>query len=89
MNNVRNLYTGQISNLLKSVKRTGVIPDFKAEVEVPAEVEVLYQRLVDAYRRHYGTGKLLVDQEVETYMRRRGINRKEAITKLAEDQGIT
>jgi len=51
--------------------------------------KVLYQRLVDAYRRHYGTGKLLVDQEIETYMRRRGISRKEAITKLAEDQGIT
>ena len=51
--------------------------------------KVLYQRLVDAYKRHYGTGKLLVDQEIETYMRRRGISRKEAITKLAEDQGIT
>ena len=87
-----NYYKEKIFDLLVFVERTGVIPEFKVkeEVEIVREippVDVLYGRLVDAYNRIYGSGKLLVDHKIESYIRK-GLSREEAITKIAEEEGI-
>ena len=82
-------YKNRILGLLESAERSGVVPEFgvKVEVEVPDDVEALYKRLVDAYNRLYGSGKLLVEHEIKPYMSK-GLSREEAITKLAEREGI-
>ena len=84
-----NYYKEKIFDLLVFVERTGVIPEFKVEDEVKEmpPVDVLYGRLVDAYSRIYGSGKLLVNHKIESYIRK-GLNREEAITKIAEEEGI-
>ncbi|RLG93476.1 hypothetical protein DRO29_07665, partial [Candidatus Bathyarchaeota archaeon] len=52
-NYVRTLYTGRISDLLKYVEQTGVIPEFKEEPKPPVDVKALYERLIRAYSTLY------------------------------------
>jgi len=88
-NKVRTLYTGKISELLKHVERTGVIPEFKVEEKPkpPVDVDLLYERLIHTYSTLYGRGARMVERKIQSYMKE-GLNREEAIKKLAEEEGI-
>ena len=85
------LYKSKISDFIKIVELTGVVPEFKGKVEEEVKerppADVLYRRLVDAYNRVYGRGKQLIDHKIESYIRK-GLSREEAITKIAEEEGI-
>jgi len=86
-NKVRTIYTGRISDLLKYVEQTGVIPEFKEEPKPPVDVKALYERLIRAYSTLYSGGARMVDRKIQSYMKT-GLSREEAIKKLAEEEGI-
>ena len=88
-NKVRTLYTSKISDLLKYVEQTGVIPEFKVEEEPkpPVDVDALYQRLIRTYSAVYGRGARMVERKIQSYMKT-GLSREEAIKKLAEEEGL-
>ena len=86
-NKVRTIYTGRISDLLKYVEQTGVIPEFKEEPKPPVDINALYERLIRTYSAVYGRGARLVDRKIQSYMKT-GLSREEAIKKLAEKEGL-
>ena len=88
-NKVRTIYTGRISDLLKYVEQTGVIPEFKVEEEPkpPVDVDALYQRLIRTYSAVYGRGARMVERKIQSYVKT-GLSREEAIKKLAEEEGL-
>ena len=86
-NKVRTLYTSKISDLLKYVERTGVVPEFKEEPKPPVDINALYERLIRAYSKLYGRGARMVDRKIQAYMKE-GLSREEAIKRLAEKEGF-
>ena len=86
-NNVRTLYTSKISDLLKYVEQTGVIPEFKKEHKPPRDVDDLYRRLIHRYDAAYGRGVWMVERKIQSYMGM-GLSREEAIRRLAESEGL-
>ena len=85
-NKVRTLYTSKISDLLKYVERTGVVPEFK-EPKPPVDINALYERLIRAYSKLYGRGTRMVERKIQSYMKK-GLSREEAIKRLAEKEGF-
>jgi len=86
-NKVRTLYTSKISDLLKYVERTGVVPEFKEESKPPVDINALYERLIRAYSKLYGRGARMVERKIQSYMKK-GLSREEAIKRLAEKEGF-
>jgi len=89
-NKVRTLYTGKISELLKHVEQTGVIPEFKVEEKKPkppVDINALYERLIHTYSTVYGRDARMVDRKIQSYMKT-GLSREEAIKRLAESEGF-
>jgi len=84
-----NRYRNKISDLLRTVERTGVIPEFKVEEEPkhPVDVDILYEKLVHRYSTVYGRGVWVIEREIQSYMKE-GLSREEAIRRLAESEGL-
>ena len=82
-------YVSKVSNLLRTVEYTGVVPEFKLEEEPkpPVDVDALYQRLIHAYSAVYGRSAKTVDREIQSYMKR-GLSREEAIERMARREGL-
>ncbi|HDJ04724.1 MAG TPA: hypothetical protein ENF85_01865, partial [Candidatus Bathyarchaeota archaeon] len=78
-----------VSDLLRTVEYTGVVPEFKLEEEPkpPVDVDALYQRLIHAYSAVYGRSAKTVDREIQSYMKR-GLSREEAIKRMARREGF-
>ena len=82
-----NRYKNKISDLLRTVERTGVIPEFKEEPRPPVDVKALYERLIRTYSTLYSGGARMVERKIQSYMKT-GLSREEAIKKLAEKEGL-
>ena len=82
-------YRNKISDLLRTVERTGVIPEFKVEEEPrpPVDVDALYERLIRTYSTLYSGGARMVERKIQSYMKE-GLSREEAIKRLTEEEGI-
>ena len=81
-------YVSRVSNLLRTVEYTGVVPEFKLEEpKPPVDVDALYQRLIHAYSAVYGRSTKTVDREIQSYMKR-GLSREEAIKRMARREGL-
>jgi len=82
-------YVSRVSDLLRTVEYTGVVPEFKLEEEPkpPVDVDALHQRLIHAYSAVYGRSAKTVDREIQSYMKR-GLSREEAIERMARREGL-
>jgi len=82
-------YVSRVSDLLRTVEYTGVVPEFKLEEEPkpPVDVEALYQKLIHAYSAVYGRSTKTVDCEIQSCMKR-GLSREEAIKRMARREGL-
>ena len=65
----------------------GRFTEEKPGSELPPETLHLYQRLIDMYSSVYGRGEPLLEHKIEKYIGK-GLNREEAIRRLAEEEGI-
>jgi len=54
----------------------------------PLDVDALYERLTSRYNAAYGRGVWIVERKIQSYMKE-GLSREEAITRLAEEEGVT
>ena len=86
---ISDLYKDKISDFLRTVERTGVLPEFEVKVKErpPVDVKALYERLVRTYSSVYGRGARMVEREIQSYMGM-GLSREEAIRRLAESEGL-
>ncbi len=58
-----------------------------SEAKVTRNAEELYEQLLHAYTRFYGEGRLVLEDEIKSFMKQ-GLSREEAITKIAEKEKL-
>ena len=84
------IFMEELDSYINNIGSKGLLgrAEEKPRPELSPETLHLYQRLIDRYSRIYGRSISALEYRIEEYMWE-GLSREEAITRLAEEEGVT